>query len=141
MIWGALCEIPHRCHNKTVITGIEHSAIAAADVAALAGWYSNVLGFAVVYQSPNAIFVRAANGAMIEIIHAEGDRVPHTMKSPGHRHLAISVTDFDSVYADLKAKGVQFAGEPQESKGNKVVFFTDPEGNYLHLLERAKPLV
>lgn len=126
--------------NRTVITGIEHSAIASSDLAALAGWYESVLGFAVVYQSANARFVRAPNGAMIEIIRAEGERAPHTMRSPGHRHLAISVSDFDAVYADLKAKGVHFVTEPEESKGNKVVFFTDPEGNYLHLLERAHPL-
>ena len=69
-------DSPPHCHNRTVITGIEHSAIAAADIAALANWYSNVLGFAIVYQSPNATFVRAANGAMIEIIRSEGDRAP-----------------------------------------------------------------
>ena len=53
------------------------------------------------------------------------------MKTPGLRHLALAVDDFSAAYAELQAKGVNFAGEPQESKGNKVVFFTDPEGNYL----------
>jgi catechol 2,3-dioxygenase-like lactoylglutathione lyase family enzyme len=124
-----------------VITGIEHSAIAAADPVGLAGWYSSVLGFDIVYQSANALFVRAANGAMIEIIRAEGERPAQLMRTPGHRHLAISVTGFDAVYASLKARGVRFVTEPEESKGNKVAFFTDPEGNFLHLLERAKPLV
>ncbi len=123
-----------------MITGIEHSAIAAADMAALASWYVSTLGFAINYQSANAIFVKAPNGAMIEIIRAEGDRAAQTMKSPGLRHLALAVEDFDAVYADLKAKQVQFVAEPLESKGNKIVFFTDPEGNYLHLLQRATPL-
>lgn len=122
-----------------MITGIEHSAIAAADVPALAEWYASVLGFGIVYRSSNAMFVRAPNGAMIEIIQAEGERGPGGMRSPGHRHLAISVQDFDAVYADLRGKGVNFVTEPDTRK-NKVVFFTDPEGNYLHLLERAEPL-
>jgi glyoxylase I family protein len=123
-----------------VIKGIEHTAIAAADAARLADWYVNVLGFTVNYRSANAIFVKAADGTMIEIINAEGERGSQSMKTPGIRHLAIAVSDFDRVYASLKDKNVNFVTEPQESKGNKVVFFTDPEGNYLHLLERATPL-
>ena len=123
-----------------MVKGIEHTAIAAADAAALADWYVSVLGFTVNYRSANAIFVKASDGSMIEIINAEGDRSDQTLKTPGIRHMAIAVTDFDTVYAGMKEKNVSFLGEPQESKGNKVVFFTDPEGNYLHLLQRANPL-
>jgi glyoxylase I family protein len=123
-----------------VIRGIEHTAIATADIATLAEWYVRTLGFTINYQSANAIFVKAPDGSMIEFIHAEGDRGPSGMKAPGLRHLALAVSDFDAVYADLRQKGVKFTGEPQESKGNRVVFFTDPEGNYLHLLQRATAL-
>jgi glyoxylase I family protein len=123
-----------------VIQGIEHTAIAAADVAALADWYVDVLGFVINYRSANAIFVKASNGTLIEIIHSEGDRPPQGMKTPGLRHLALTVTDFDAAYDRLKSKQVSFLGEPQESKGNRVVFFTDPEGNILHLLYRGTPL-
>jgi glyoxylase I family protein len=123
-----------------VIKGIEHTAIAAADTAALADWYVRTLGFRINYSSANATFVKAPDGTMIEIIRAEGERGSQSLKTPGIRHLALAVDDFESVYADLRAKGVSFAGEPQESKGNKVVFFTDPEGNYLHLLQRGTPL-
>ena len=80
------------------------------------------------------------DGSMIEIIPAEGERGGNTLKTPGLRHLALTVTDFDTVYAGLQAKGVHFVSEPLAAKGNKVVFFTDPEGNYLHLLERETPL-
>ena len=62
------------------------------------------------------------------------------MKEPGIRHFAVSVTDFDAVYEDLKAKDVSFVGDPVDKKGVKAVFFTDPEGNLLHLLERSTPL-
>lgn len=123
-----------------MITGLEHTAIASPDHPALADWYVKTLGFVINYQSANATFVKAPNGSMIEIISAEGERHASTMKTPGLRHLAVAVKDFDQVYADLKAKKVQFLTEPVESKGNKVVFFTDPEGNILHLLERQTPL-
>jgi catechol 2,3-dioxygenase-like lactoylglutathione lyase family enzyme len=123
-----------------MIKGIDHTAIASANSAALADWYVSVLGFTITYRSANAIFVAAADGSMIEIIHSEGEALEQTLRTPGIRHMALGVTDFDSVYADLKGKGVGFLTEPQESKGNKIVFFKDLDGNYLHLLQRAAPL-
>jgi glyoxylase I family protein len=123
-----------------MIRGIEHTAIAARDVAALADWYVAVLGFTIVYNSANAIFVRAEDGSMIEIIHADTDRGDQTLKTQGIRHLALTVTDFDAAYAELQKHPINYVSEPQDSKGNRTVFFTDPEGNYLHLLYRLAPL-
>ena len=123
-----------------MIRGIEHAAIAASNAESLADWYVSVLGFTINYKSPNAVFVRAQDGSMIEIINADSERGPQTMKTQGLRHLALAVADFDSAYASIRDKGVSFLGEPQESKGNKVVFFSDPEGNYLHLIQRGTPL-
>jgi glyoxylase I family protein len=123
-----------------MIKGIEHTAIASSDPQKLAQWYVAHLDFAINYNSGKTVFVKAPNGSMIEIITAEGARGPQTMKDPGLRHLAILVDDFDSVYNRLLAAGVHFEGEPQTAKGNRVVFFTDPEGNYLHLLQRETPL-
>lgn len=123
-----------------MIIGIEHTAIAAEDIVTLADWYVDMLGFEINYKSPNAIFVRAENGTMLEIIHAEGERPAATLKTPGIRHLALSVEDFDAAFVRLKSRGVHFISDPMESKGNRVVFFTDPEGNVLHLLHRATPL-
>lgn len=123
-----------------MIHGIEHTAIATPDPAALAQWYVDTLGFTINYRGSTAVFVKAPNGAMIEFIPAEGDRGPNTMKSPGLRHLALTVDDFEAQYARLQQLGVHFIDEPKESKGNKVVFFTDPEGNILHLLQRSVPL-
>jgi len=123
-----------------MIRGIEHTAIATPDPAALAQWYVDTLGFVINYRGSTAVFVKAPNGSMIEFIPAEGDPGPNTLKSPGLRHLALLVDDFEAQYARLQRKGVHFIGEPSESKGNKVVFFTDPEGNILHLLQRATPL-
>lgn len=126
--------------NQAMITGIEHTAIASKDIAALAKFYTDVLGFVINYQSANAIFVKAQNGMMLELIHAAEERGPQTMKTEGIRHIAIAVSDFEAAYQRLKDHNVTFLAEPQESKGNKVVFFTDSDGNYLHLLFRATPL-
>jgi catechol 2,3-dioxygenase-like lactoylglutathione lyase family enzyme len=123
-----------------MVRGIEHAAIAAKDVPALAGWYVSALGFTINYQSPNATFVKAPDGSMIEIIPAERERGEQSLKTQGLRHLALAVNDFDAVLSSLRERNVSFVSEPQESKGNKVVFFTDPEGNYLHLIQRGTPL-
>ena len=107
---------------------------------ALADWYVRTLGFTVNYRSANAIFVKAPDGSMIEIIHSEGDRGAQTLKTPGLRHLALAVSCFRRGVRRPQGERRRLLGEPLESKGNKVVFFSDPEGNYLHLLERGTPL-
>lgn len=123
-----------------MIDGIEHTAIASPDPARLANWYVETLGFRINYQSSTSAMLRTQNGYMLEVITADGSAPAATMKTPGLRHLAIAVSDFDAVYASLKEKGVKFVAEPAEHKGNRVVFFEDPEGNLLHLLKRAEPL-
>lgn len=125
-----------------MIQGLEHAGLASPDPEKLAQWYVERLGFRINYHSPSSrnLFLRAPNGSMFEIILSEGERSPQTVKTPGLRHLAIAVDDFDRDYAQLKAKGVQFLTEPTTSKGNRVVFFTDLDGNILHLIQRETPL-
>ncbi|HMC61592.1 MAG TPA: VOC family protein [Candidatus Solibacter sp.] len=126
-----------------MVTGIEHTAIASPDPHRLADWYVEHLNFAINYRSPNskAVFVKAADGTMLEIIESNAAlRPPPDMKAPGLRHLAIAVTDFDAMYQRLKSSGVGFLTEPEKKGGNSLAFFTDPDGNILHLLHREKPL-
>jgi len=123
-----------------MITGIEHTAIASPDPQRLAEWYERILGFKINYNSGRTYFVKAPNGYMLEIISAEGERGFDGMRAPGLRHLAIAVDDLDSAYRDLQDSEVKFLTKPEEMKGNKVVFFTDPDGNILHLLQRGVPL-
>lgn len=122
--------------------GLEHAAIASPDPEKLAQWYVEHLGFSINYFSPatRTTFVRAPNGSMFEIIASDGARPASTLRTPGLRHLAIAVDDFEADYQSLKAKGVQFLGEPEIKKGNSLVFFTDLDGNILHLIQREKPL-
>ncbi|MBI1789365.1 MAG: VOC family protein [Acidobacteria bacterium] len=120
--------------------GLEHTAIATPDPAKLAQWYCDYLGFHINYRYDVFYFVKAANGTMLEIIPSEGPRGSNQMKDPGIRHLAVLVDDFDAAYQELKSKGVTFLNEPYVNQGNRLVFFTDCDGNILHLLTREKPL-
>lgn len=120
--------------------GIEHFAIASPNPQRLADWYVANLGFEISFSYGGNYFIEAANGALIEIIPAEGEALPNQMRTPGMRHIAIDVDDFDAAYAQLQKQGVTFAGEPYTNDGNRLVFFTDADGNFIHLIKRAKPL-
>jgi len=123
-----------------MFVGLEHTAIASPNPAKLAQWYVAHLGFRINFEYDGNFFVRASNGSMLEIIPSEGARAPQKMRDEGIRHLAIEVTDFDAAHAALKAQGVNFTGEPYVNEGNRLVFFTDCDGNFVHLIQRPAPL-
>ena len=130
-------------HSATILCmfrGLEHTAIASPDPAKLANWYVEKLDFHINYTYAGNYFVRSADGSMLEIIPSEGERAPQKMKDPGIRHLAISVDQFDEAMGELKKRGVQFLGEPINNQGNRLLFFSDGDGNILHLIRREKPL-
>ena len=123
--------------------GLEHTAISSPNPEKLAHWYVDYLDFHINFSYAGNYFVKAANGTMLEIIPGEGTVPPQTMASnkvPGIRHLAIAIDDFDAAYEALKAKGIQFLGEPMNNSGNRLAFFNDGDGNLLHLIARANPL-
>ncbi|MBV8829184.1 MAG: VOC family protein [Acidobacteriaceae bacterium] len=123
-----------------MFTGIEHFAIASPNPRRLAEWYVDNLEFEITFEYAGNYFVQAKDGSLIEIIPAEGVREEAQMRSPGIRHIAISVEDFDTGYKQLQEQGVKFTGEPYTNEGNRLVFFKDVDGNLLHLIQRAKPL-
>jgi len=123
-----------------MFTGIEHFAIASPNPRRLAEWYVDNLEFEITFEYAGNYFVQAKDGSLIEIIPAEGVREKAQMRSPGIRHIAISVEDFDTGYKQLQEQGVKFTGEPYTNEGNRLVFFKDVDGNLLHLIQRAKPL-
>jgi glyoxylase I family protein len=123
-----------------MLRGIEHVAIASPDPKRLAEWYATHLDFHINYQYDGNYFVKASNGAILEIIKGQGEAGPNEFRTPGLRHIAIAVDSFDAAYASLQSAGVDFRGEPYENQGNRLVFFADPDGNLLHLIERGQPL-
>lgn len=123
-----------------LFTGLEHTAIASPNPKNLADWYVQNLGFVINFVYDGNYFVKAPNGAMLEIVLAEGPAPEVQSRTPGLRHLAVAVSDFDAALADLKSKGVSLTGAPISNQGNRLAFFTDADGNLLHLIEREHPL-
>lgn len=116
--------------------GIEHTAIATEDPEALAGWYERTLEMPIVHRYGGNVFVRASDGSMLELIPSEGDPAKCGMRTPGIRHLAIKVDDFDAGVDDLRSKGVEIV-QFVKAGPNRLAFFLDPEGNILHLIDRG----
>jgi len=54
-------------------------------------------------------------------------------------HPALHVDDIEAARSELKAKGVEFAGETLDTGVCRMAFFTDPDGNDLMLHHRYAP--
>ena len=120
--------------------GLEHVAISSVNPDVLADWYVQHLNFYVNHKYMGNVFIKAPNGAVLEIIPNKGEPRPESaMTTPGLRHMAILVDDFDGARQHLMNQGVEVR-EPFMVGDNRLAFFTDPEGNLIHLIKRTTPL-
>jgi glyoxylase I family protein len=141
--WSALIAMTvfaRLLQSRLMFTGIEHFAIASPNPRRLADFYVSTLEFEITFEYAGNYFVQAKDGALIEIIPSEGNQPESGMRTPGLRHIAISIENFDAAYDQLQKQGIKFEGEPYEVQGNRLAFFKDPDGNLLHLIYRSKPL-
>ncbi|MBM3264924.1 MAG: VOC family protein [candidate division Zixibacteria bacterium] len=130
------------------VRSLEHVAIAYRDTDAAAQWFCNALGFEVVFKALNPThgvnfyFVKDPAGTgLIEIIPMPAANATKLGGiSTAHVHIAFDVDDIYAAVEALQAKGVTFEGPPAKMGENMLVFFRDPEGAPLQLVQRAKPL-
>jgi glyoxylase I family protein len=120
---------------------IEHLGLPARDPVALKEWYVNTLDAQVAFQNntPPMFLLRAAGGVMIEIYAGETAlKETANNKLNGWRHVALRVDSIEAAKAGLEKRGVAFTEEIKPAGGGgRVLFFQDPEGNLLHLVERS----
>ncbi len=126
-------------------SGFEHAAIAAHDSRELVDWYVKVFDLKVVYdnsKTPPTCLLSAPDGTVLEIMPAAyEDRTVYEQYAPGFRHVAITVPDFDAAVNRLRKHGIEAFFDFRTSDASKLIFFRDPEGNVLHLIWRATPLI
>ena len=121
---------------------LEHIGLAAKDTTALKGWYERTFGAREVFcngQQPPAYFMELPGGIWIEIYEADFALNEVTDNSlQGWRHLALSVESIEGARRELEGRGVAFSQPIKPAGGGgRVLFFQDPEGNLLHLVERT----
>lgn len=121
---------------------IEHIGLPARDPEALKDWYVHVLDAWVVLTRlgpPPAYFLALPGGGPLLELYAAGRAIADTGDNTlaGWRHMALRVDSLEAARDALTARGVAFP-EPVKPAGGGgwVLFFRDPEGNLLHLVER-----
>ena len=127
-----------------MITGIEHLAIYAKDSKKLTEWYVENLNTKIVFQNDAGVyFVAFSDNSMIEICpNPNEENIKTPLNTPGLRHIALSVDNFDEAVEHIKGLGVEIVEEPVTyPNGVGTMFFRDIEGNILHLISRKTPLV
>jgi glyoxylase I family protein len=125
-----------------VTFNVEHLGLPARDPVALKDWYAHMLGAKVVFgndQTPPAFLLALSGQIMIEI-YGGNSSLPQTSdnKLNGWRHVALRVDSVTAAKAELETRGLKFTEEIKPAAGGgRVLFFQDPEGNLLHLVERT----
>ena len=110
-------------------------------------FYTQALGFelrtdAPLYPGASARWVAVApKGAETEIIlYLPDQNWEHYQQVVGKSQaLTLEVTDMSAVHADLRAKGVTFAQEPDKQPWGTYAIIADSEGNHLILVEQPQP--
>ena len=121
---------------------VEHIGLPARDPAALKDWYTRMLGAKVVFdnhQTPPAFLLALPGQLMLEIYGGDSSLPQiNDNKLNGWRHVALRVESLAAAKAELEQRGLPFTEEVKPAGGGgRVLFFQDPEGNLLHLVERT----
>jgi glyoxylase I family protein len=117
----------------------EHLGLPARDPVALKDWYLRAFGARLVFGEVAPFLVALPGGSMIEVYSGDFS-LPEVSnnKLNGWRHVAIRVDSLEQAKGALEKSGVVFTETVKPAAGGgHILFFQDPEGNLLHLVERT----
>jgi glyoxylase I family protein len=112
-----------------------HVALLTENFAEMETFYTQTLGFPVTrrWDEVGNIFIDVGS-TTIELCDRKNMQRPLSGQY-GFHHLALHVADVDETYAELSKLGIKFNGEPKNFQDIRLVFFSDPDGNLLELVE------
>lgn len=126
-------------NSDRIFMGVDHPAIASANVDSLAKWYCEVLGCEKYHREDKPVWMlKAKDGSLLEIMPIDDtERPKRTTWAPGWSHLAVRVSDFSEAESILDRQRINWTSTVVEAIGSgKVRSFEDPEGNMLKIIER-----
>jgi len=157
-----MSDTPHQAPSFTLTA--HHIGITVSDLNRSIPFYRDLLGFKVAYERgevkaeymPRLVGLEGARLKiagldlpglhldLVEYIAPEGSRTVGRTSDVGNGHLGFTVDDIWAAYHRLKSAGVAFKSEPVSitqgpNKGGWGVYFTDPDGITLEMIQRAKP--
>lgn len=110
------------------VLGIGGFFIRSNDPAALNAWYRDTLGLA---ADDNGLWNPAAGPTVFATFPSDTD---YFGRPDQQVMLSFRVADLDAMLAQLRDKGAEVDGEPQEMAGiGRFVWVVDPEGNRIEL--------
>ena len=120
----------------------DHIHLRSPNPEATAAYYQSMFG-AEVLRTPQDGKTRidlklgGANIFIAPVAPGDGVNPPPITPYQGLDHFGLTVTGFDAVVAELKAKGVELTREPTTVRpGVRVAFLRAPEGVSIELLDR-----
>jgi lactoylglutathione lyase len=141
-----------------------HVGVTVSDLSRSIAFYRDVLGFRVAYERgevtaeymPRLVGIPGARLKiagldipglhldLIEYIQPNGAAAAGPTSDVGNVHLGYTVDDLWAAYRSLSAAGVQFKSEPVSpttgpNKGGWAVYFVDPDGVTLEMIQPPKP--
>ncbi|MCC7447612.1 MAG: VOC family protein [Anaerolineae bacterium] len=147
------------------ITGADHTSYTVANLERSLAFYVDILGYELLWQRENSNqYLRDIVGFPDAVIKQAHLRIPGTThklelfeyvtprgtpadvrtNNPGSSHISLLVEDLQSMYEELKAKGVQFRSPPIPinagvNTGGAALYMLDPDGITIELFEPGKP--
>lgn len=127
-------------HKKRILIG--DTPVFVNDMAASIDFYTNKLGLTLLrgpnryYGNADMAFVGSSWDAYIELVYDLEDHPPYEIGNR-YEHLALEVDDLPATIAQLRAAGVKIIRDVKNapSGSRKIVFFEDPNGILVELLE------
>ena len=116
---------------------VEHIGLPAQNPSALKDWYVTTLRAELVFSTDSAFFVKLDH-LVFEIYEADfSTKDTCDNKLAGFRHIALLVDSLETAKGFLEQRGVKFRENVKPAGGGgRVLFFSDLEGNLMHLVER-----
>ena len=121
---------------------VYETALYAGDVAAAAAFYADVLGLrSITAPDEHSAAFRLEDGGVLLLFDpvrtsAEGRFVPpHGARGAGHVAFTVADGELDQAVERLRLAGVAIEREIPWPSGGRSVYFRDPAGNSLELVE------